>query len=126
MTHARRTAALAATLAAGAAAALLATGAPADAAKSAKGKTRTVGVASDFYEPGKLTIHVGDTVRWKWHASGLSLHDVTVDTGPESFASPTQAAGSFAHRFKKAGTYKLYCTQHEDTMTATVVVKRSR
>ena len=27
---------------------------------------------------------------------------------------------------KKAGTYKLYCTQHEDTMTATVVVKRSR
>lgn len=121
MSRARRTAALAATLVAGA---LLTAGAAAGAAKAPKGKTRTVGVASDFYDPGKLTIRVGDTIRWKWHSTGLSLHDVTVDSGPESFHSPTQAGGTFAHRFKKAGTYKLYCTQHEDTMTATVVVKR--
>jgi plastocyanin len=89
------------------------------------GKTRTVGVSSDFYEPGRMTVHVGDRIKWVWHPSGFALHDVVVDSGPEEFASPSQAAGTWAHRFKKAGTYKLYCTQHEG-MTMTLTVKKAR
>jgi plastocyanin len=111
-------------LAAGAAAALPAF-APAATKKASAGKTRKVGVRADFYDPAKLTIHVGDKVKWVWHASGLSLHDVYVDSGPTKFNSPTQAAGTFSQTFKKAGTYKLYCTQHEEDMTMTLTVKRA-
>jgi plastocyanin len=117
---ARRGAVLAAVLAAGTAAAPAAseTHHPA-------GKTRTVGVQSDFYDPAKITVHAGDKIRWVWHASGFSLHDVHVDAGPAEFNSPTQAAGSFSYRFKKTGTYRLYCTQHEADMTMTVTVKKA-
>ncbi|WCB96620.1 hypothetical protein DSM104299_05385 [Baekduia alba] len=131
MTHrARRGAALAAVMAVGAAVALpaISPAAPAHTKKKphhqAAGKTREVGVESDFYDPTKLTIHVGDKVKWVWHATGLALHDVYVDSGPTEFNSPTQAAGQFSQTFKKAGTYKLYCTQHEEDMTMTLVVKR--
>jgi plastocyanin len=129
MTHrARRGAALTAVLAVGAAAALpaLSPAAPTHAKKhQAKGKTRTVGVQSDYYDPSKLTVHVGDKVKWVWHSTGLALHDVYVDSGPTEFNSPTQAAGTYAYTFKKAGTYKLYCTQHEEDMTMTLVVKKA-
>ena len=91
-----------------------------------KPKTHTVGVDSDFYDPAKLTIHAGDKVKWVWRSTGFELHDVVVDTGPTDFHSPTQAAGKFSYTFKKAGTYKLYCTQHEEDMTMTVTVKKAR
>lgn len=122
---AARLAALAATLAVGAAAASTDAAPIAHgAAALPKGKTRTVGVTSDFYAPTALTIHVGDRIRWVWHPTGLALHDVYVDSGPERFNSPTQASGSFLHRFKKAGRFKLYCTQHEG-MTMTITVKKA-
>jgi plastocyanin len=120
--RARTGAALAALVAAGAAAALPAL---APAASKRAHKTRVVGVNSDFYDPAKLTVHVGDKVKWVWHASGLELHDVVVDSGPTEFSSPTQASGTFAQTLKKAGTYKLYCSQHEEDMTMTLVVKKA-
>jgi plastocyanin len=124
MISARRGAALTAVVAVGAAAALPAL-APAAKKKTPAGKTRTVGVQTDFYDPAKITVHVGDKIKWVWHSSGFSLHDVYVDSGPSKFNSPTQAAGSFAYKFKKAGAYKLYCTQHEADMTMTVTVKKA-
>jgi plastocyanin len=90
----------------------------------ATGKTREVGVESDFYDPGKLTIHVGDKVKWVWHSSGFSLHDVYVDSGPAQFHSPTQAAGTYARTFTKPGVYRLYCTQHEADMTMVLTVRK--
>jgi plastocyanin len=124
--HAVKLAALSAVLAGGAVAALpaLAPAAPKPHHHQAAGKTRTIDIESDFYDPTKLTIHVGDKVKWVWHSSGFALHDVYVDSGPTRFNSPTQAAGTFAESFKKAGTYKLYCTQHEADMTMTLVVKK--
>jgi plastocyanin len=122
-----RIAALTAVLAVGAAAASEGAAAPSRAIKkhhAVKGKTRKVDVTSDFYDPTALTLHVGDSIKWVWHPTGFALHDVYVDSGPEMFNSPTQAAGSFVHRFKKAGRFKLYCTQH-DSMTMSVTVKRT-
>jgi plastocyanin len=104
--------------------ALLAVGATAaDAAPT--GRTRTVGVASDYFDPATITIHAGDRIHWVWKGGGLSGHDVNVESGPERFHSPTQWSGSFTHRFRKTGTYRLYCTQHED-MVQTVKVRRRR
>lgn len=105
--------------------AFLAAATPVALAGASHGKTRTVGVNDDYYDPGKLTLHVGDKVKWVWHANGFSLHDVYVDSGPSDFHSPTQAGGSYSYTFKKAGTYKLYCTQHEEDMTMTVTVKKA-
>jgi plastocyanin len=123
MTHAvSRAAALAAILAAGALASAAPTGAAAK--HHARGKTRTVGVYSDYYDPPRLTVHVGDRVKWVWHASGFALHDVYVDSGPTRFNSPTQANGEFSETFKKPGTYRLYCSQHEEDMTMTLIVKK--
>ncbi len=124
--YAVKLAALSALVAGGAVAALPAI-APAAAEhqhSSKKGKTREVGLRSDFYDPAKLTIHVGDKVKWVWHASGFDLHDVYTDSGPTKFNSPTQAGGTFIKTFKKVGTYKLYCTQHEADMTMTLVVRK--
>ena len=123
--HAVKSAALSALVAGGAVAALPAI-APAASERHhpTKGKTREVGVQTDYYDPAKLTIHVGDKVKWLWHASGFALHDVYVDSGPTTFNSPTQAGGTFVKTFKKAGTYKLYCTQHEEDMTMTLVVRK--
>jgi plastocyanin len=122
--HAVKLAALSALVAGGAVAALPAIAPAAAKHHTAKGKTREVGVQSDYYDPAKLTIHVGDKVKWVWHASGFALHDVYVDSGPTTFNSPTQAGGTFSQTFKKAGTYKLYCTQHEEDMTMTLVVRK--
>ena len=44
-------------------------------------------------------------------------------SGPKRFHSPTQASGTYAHKFAKPGKYVLYCTQHEG-MTMKVVVKK--
>ncbi len=123
--RARGAVALVAILAAGAAAALPALAPAASKPHHHKGKTREVGVQNDYYSPGKLTVHVGDKVKWVWHASGFSLHDVYVDSGPTEFNSPTQAGGTFTYTFKKPGVYKLYCTQHEEDMTMTLTVKRA-
>jgi plastocyanin len=123
--HAVKLAALSALMAGSATAALPAIApAASEHHHATKGKTREVGVQSDFYDPAKLTIHVGDKVKWVWHASGFALHDVYVDSGPTTFNSPTQAGGTFVKTFKKAGTYKLYCTQHEEDMTMTLVVRK--
>lgn len=109
------TAALAAVLAAGAAPAA------AGGKKAPKPKTRTVHVGTDYYDPAKLTIRAGDSVKWIWHG-GFTLHDVVVEKGPEKFRSPTQQSGTYKRRLKKPGTYRLYCTQHE--MEQTILVKR--
>lgn len=127
MTSAARKGAVLATVLAASMAAGTALAAPTHAAKKrqARGKTRTVGVFSDYYNSDRLTVHVGDRVKWVWHSGGLALHDVYVDSGPTQFNSPTQASGEFSETFKKAGTYRLYCTQHEEDMTMTLIVKKA-
>ena len=100
------------------AAAVLATAVAA--APAGAGKVATVQVGAGFYAPAKKTIRQGDKVRFKWIPS-LDLHDVGVKSGPAKFRSPLQAAGTYTRKFKKAGRYVLYCSQHTDMgMTLTV------
>lgn len=86
----------------------------------AAGKVRTVIVGSNFYSPSKLTIRRGDRVRWVWRSTGGDRHDVNVRSGPQRFHSPTQSSGTYSRRFRRPGTYKLYCTQHPMFMTVRV------
>jgi plastocyanin len=92
------------------------------AAPAGAGKVHTVQLGNGFYAPAKKTIKRGDKIRFKWTPS-FDLHDVNVETGPEKFHSPLQASGSYTHKFKKAGRYVLFCSQHAG-MGMTLKVKK--
>ena len=72
--------------------------------------TKTVTVKDDQYVKALVVIHKGDSVKWTW--KGKHRHNVFQVGGPGHFHSPTQAKGTFTHRFKKTGTYKFQCTYH--------------
>ena len=99
------------------AAAGLATQLPAIAATT-KPATRRVTVADRGYTPKKLTVSKGTKVTWAF--AGSRGHNVTVDTGPTSFASPTKSSGTFTKTLKKPGSYVLYCSIHNFEMTVKV------
>jgi plastocyanin len=98
-------------------------------ATAGKSKIRTVSVNDNYYGPSKLTVHVGDSVRWRWSEQETDVHDVALKTAPKGvkkFASDPLAAGdSFTRRLTKAGTYKIICTFHEEEMKMTVTVKKA-
>jgi plastocyanin len=99
----------------------LALSAPALGGTSAKPKTRTVKVGSDYYNPDKVTtLRKGDRMKWVWESSGFALHNVVVKKGPQRFHSPLQAAGVYTKVLTKPGKYLLYCTEHTMQMTVTV------
>jgi plastocyanin len=86
------------------------------------GKVKTIAISADTYAPGKVTIKKGQKLRWRW-PGGFDVHDVNVANGPARFHSPLQSSGTWVHKFKKAGTYALFCSQHPD-MTMVVKVKK--
>jgi plastocyanin len=97
-------------------------------ATTPKGKTRTVSVNDNYYGPSKLTIHVGDTVRWRWDENATDVHDVKLATAPagvKKFATEPLAAGDdFKRKLTKAGKYHIICTFHEEEMTMDITVKK--
>jgi plastocyanin len=94
--------------------------------------------------PGKLrkvkggtTIEVGDryfsrpNVKIKrkrslhWQFDSPALHNVTLASGPEGFASDNLNGGrGFDVRFNRPGTYRLFCSLHPVQMTERVVVQK--
>jgi plastocyanin len=93
------------------------------------GKTRTVSVNDNFYGPSKLTVHVGDTVKWHWDADMTDVHDVKLDSAPKGFrkfaSEPLAAGDDFKRKLTKAGRYHIICTFHEEEMTMTITVKKA-
>ena len=73
----------------------------------------TVLVNNYTYKPSKVTVKVGDTVRWTFtngtHAvtSGSSC---TLDANPELDSGEHGSPFTYEHTFTKAGTYPYYCT----------------
>lgn len=89
------------------------------------GTTRTVRIGDNFYGPTKLTVTRGTTVRWLWPADVGDTHDVALRRGPsgvKKFESDVAAAAfSYRRRLTVKGTYRIFCTLHEEmTMTITV------
>jgi plastocyanin len=68
-----------------------------------------------------VTVKKNDTVRWNFE--GSNPHNVTVKSGPVKFHSSTKKSGSFKRKLTKAGTYKIYCTIHGNSMSMTLKVK---
>ena len=95
--------------------------------------TKTVNIYGAIFQPARVTVDVGDTV--KWTNKDQVGHSVTTRAGqPESFdsnpncsvavlpAPACMASGAtYTHTFTKAGTTEYYCRAHS-MMTAKVVV----
>jgi plastocyanin len=76
--------------------------------------------AFSFREPN-VSIPTGASVRWRFEDE--ELHNVTVADGPLGFASQNAASGdTFAHRFARPGTYRVFCSLHPVRMTQTIAV----
>ena len=79
----------------------------------AKGST-TVKLLSETFSPDKKTISSGTKVKFKW-VDGK--HNIVKSSGPGGsidsgiFNTP---GVHFTKKFKKAGTYKLICTIHDN------------
>jgi plastocyanin len=74
--------------------------------------------AVDFgFEPGTVTIAVGETVRW--NNAGMQIHNVK---GRGFFSEALASGESYEHRFTAPGRYPYLCTLHPTTMRAVIAV----
>ena len=78
----------------------------------------TVTLEYQSYEPGVVTIHVGQSVEWRWADAPLPENVVFAD----GVASPIQAKGVWYRTFTAPGIYAYQCPFHS-RMTAKVVVE---
>jgi plastocyanin len=95
------------------------------AAAPAVAATRNVKVGDDYFvrrgSPPTVTVTKGTTVKWNWR--GTRQHNVTVQSGPRHFQSALKRSGSFKHKMKVRGTYRIICTIHQPDMRMKLVVK---
>ena len=88
---------------------------------SAEAKSWAVDIKGSAFNPGTVTIKVGETITWT--NSDSAPHTVTDISGPESFDSGSIAKdGSFSHTFAKAGKYTYKCSIHP-SMNGVIVVQ---
>jgi hypothetical protein len=67
-------------------------------------------------------VRVPRNTLFRWRFVGPARHDVTLANGPEGLASPSVTQGLFGFRFRRPGTYNLYCSLHPTQMTQRVIV----
>jgi plastocyanin len=85
------------------------------------GSGATIDVGRFRFAPANAAVRQGAELRWRFWDD--ELHNVTLATGPVGFSSPNGNDGrSFARRFDKPGTYRLFCSLHPVGMNQTVEV----
>jgi len=89
-------------------------------ATHAGARTEQVNIQSFAFQPGTVTVSIGDSVRWT-NLDGVP-HSATSDSGPGSFNSGLLSQNqSYAFQFTVAGTYRYHCSVHL-TMIGRIVV----
>ncbi|MFI9810984.1 cupredoxin domain-containing protein [Saccharothrix variisporea] len=89
-------------------------------APPAHAEDHAVPIRQYAYQPGSMTVHVGDAVTWT--NEDQAAHDVVTSAGPAAFQSPLLAQGqSWTFTFTVPGTYSYYCSVHPD-MRAEITV----
>jgi len=77
-----------------------------------------------FFRPN-VAVPQGATLNWNFGPT--TLHNVTLANGPRGFASPNLNDGRrFSFKFKKPGTYRIFCGLHPVQMTETVTVRKRK
>jgi plastocyanin len=100
---------------------------PAAAPSAGAAATKTVKVADNFYEPKRLTVAKGTTIKWRWSNLNADSHDVYLNVRPKGAArfqsAPAATHFTFKRTLRKPGVYKILCTFHEG-MTMRITVKK--
>jgi plastocyanin len=87
-------------------------------------------IAKDSYafDPPRIAVEVGDTVRWLNEDTRRHLTSSIPGFGPdenlEIFCENLHAGKSCAHTFSKAGRYPYFCFVHNRMQSEVVVVDR--
>ena len=82
----------------------------------------TIAVGSSSFRRPNVSVGLGSTLHWVFGAQ--SLHNVTVANGPLGFSSVNLSGGQqYTTRLTRPGTYRLFCSLHPVSMTATVKVR---
>ena len=82
------------------------------------GAMASVAITDGAFQPGSLTISVGDTITWTNEDD--SPHTVTSVDGPFDSGNLDPGVG-FSFTFREPGTYTYVCNYHEE-MVATITV----
>ena len=89
------------------------------------GRGAAVDVAAGAFAPANVAVPQGALVRWRFYDD--ALHNVTLADGPRGFSSPNLSDGrDYEQRLTRPGVYRLVCSLHPATMTATVTVLARR
>ena len=107
-------------LSAGAIVAVLLAAGPLGSSRVDAAETTTVDISGFAFQPGTVTIQVGDTVTWT--NSDAVAHTATSVDDPELFDGEMEPGESFSYTFTEAGTFDYTCEFHP-TMEGTVVVQ---
>src|SRR5687768_538163 len=93
----------------------------AEPAEPGTGEGIVVGVKGLRWDPEKVTVKLGDTVRWKWDEN--LAHNVESESD-EDFGTDKKnlQKADFTHLFDEAGTYDYTCTLHTN-MDGTIEVE---
>jgi plastocyanin len=98
------------------------TAAPAAPAPAA-GSTVEVKYQNLLINPPDITVKVGTKIRWTNFDS--TIHNVTSQSGPQSFTSPPLNQGStYGVTLTKPGVVHYICTFHPSSMIGTITVVR--
>jgi plastocyanin len=82
-------------------------------------------VKDNFFKPDEVTIDKGDRVTWLWR--GDNVHNVALKkpgSNSISRASEFKTKGSFTHKFRRVGTWRVLCETHPRKMRMRVIVRR--
>jgi plastocyanin len=98
---------------------------PGDPVKVKSGKTITANHES--FSLHNIVLKKGGTLNWDFQ--DIQLHNITVVSGPDGFASPNldpveSPFTTYSHKFKKPGTYNLFCALHPVAMNEQIKIKR--
>jgi plastocyanin len=75
------------------------------------------------YRFGHERIEVRRNTLFRWRFLGAARHDVTLANGPEGLASASVTRGTYSFRFRRRGTYNLYCSLHPGRMSQQLKVE---
>ena len=84
------------------------------------GTRGTVDLVANRFAPEKVALPVGGVLRWRFRDP--EAHNVLFAGGPAVVGSPTRRNGTTSARFRRPGTYRLFCPLHPITMHQEVLV----
>jgi plastocyanin len=67
-----------------------------------------VGSDGQRFTPPTKTIHVGDTLVWRWFGNN---HNITWEIGGNN-SGPKNSGSYYDRTFNSPGTYEYYCSLH--------------